>query len=148
MNVKVFSRAKAIARSYKDYSDSKVIISINDPFDYPAKFNPNNKAIKDVLYLSFYDISKETKDIFGGYESMSEDDAMKIAEFVRKWKDKVDAIWVHCEYGVSRSSGVALAIIDYLNMNLTPILNNTKYLPNGSRIQRRNRQNRKCSAVH
>ena len=61
---------------------------------------------------------------------MSPDDALKIAYFVNKWKDKVDTIWVHCEVGVSRSAGIAMAIMEYLNMDLTPIFENPIYCPN------------------
>lgn len=130
MNIKILSRTKAIKMSYTDFEKDKVIISISDPFNESAKFNSGNNTIKEVLYLSFYDISEETKDIFGGYESMSPDEATKIAHFVNKWKDKVDTIWVHCEVGVSRSAGIAMAIMEHLNMELSPILESTTYYPN------------------
>ena len=130
MKVKILSRTKAVKLSYTDFEKDKVIISIRDPFNEPAEFNHGNSSIKEILYLSFYDISEETKDIFGGYSSMSPDDAQKIAHFVNKWKDKVDTIWVHCEVGVSRSAGIAMAIMEYLNMDLTPIFENPTYSPN------------------
>ena len=130
MNIKILSRTKAVKLSYTDFANDKVIISIKDPWVDNAHFNRNNSSIKEILYLSFYDISEETKDIFDGYSSMSPDDARKIAHFVNKWKDKVDTIWVHCEVGVSRSAGIAMAIMEYLNMDLTPIFENPIYFPN------------------
>ena len=130
MNIKILSRVKAVKLSYTDFEGDKIIISISDPFNEPAHFNKNNNSIKEILYLSFYDISEETKDIFGGYSSMSPDDALKVVHFVNKWKDKVDTIWVHCEVGVSRSAGIAMAIMEHLNMDLTPILESTTYYPN------------------
>lgn len=130
MNIEILSRTKAIKLSYTDFEDDKVIISVSDPFNEPAHFNKGNNSIKEILYLSFYDISEETKDIFGGYESMSPDEAAKIAHFVNKWKDRVDTIWVNCEVGVSRSAGIAIAIMEYLNMDLTPILESTTFYPN------------------
>jgi len=130
MNIRILSRTKAVKLSYTDFTNDKVIISIKDPWAEKAHFNSGNSSIKEVLYLSFYDISEETKDIFGGYSSMSPDDALKIAHFINKWKDKVDTIWVHCEVGVSRSAGIAMAIMEYLNMDLTPIFENPTYSPN------------------
>lgn len=130
MDIKILSRTKAIKLSYTEFEGDKVIISINDPFNEPAHFNKNNNSIKEILYLSFYDISEETKDIFGGYESMSPDEANKIAHFVNKWKDNIGTIWVNCEVGVSRSAGIAMAIMEHLNMDLTPILESTTYYPN------------------
>ena len=130
MNIEILSRTKAIKLSYTDFAKDKVIISISDPFNEKAHFNQGNSSIKEVLYLSFYDISEETKDIFGGYSSMDPEDAKKIAHFVNKWKDKVDTIWVNCEVGVSRSAGIAMAIMEYLNMDITPISETTTYYPN------------------
>ena len=130
MNIRILSREKAVKLSYTEFVNDKVVISITDPFNEPAELNSNNSSIKELLRLSFYDISEETKDIFGGYESMSPDEANKIAHFVNKWKDKIDTIWVNCEVGVSRSAGIAMAIMEYLNMDLTPILESTTYYPN------------------
>ena len=130
MNIKILSRTKAVKLSYTDLENDKVIISIKDPWAEKAHFNSGNSSIKEVLYLSFDDTSEETKDIFGCYSSMAPDDALKIANFVNKWKDKVDTIWVHCEVGVSRSAGIAMAIMEYLNMDLTPILESTTFFPN------------------
>lgn len=130
MNIRILSRTKAVKLSYTDFENDKVIISIKDPWAERAHFNRGNNSIKEILYLSFYDISEKTKDIFGVYSSMTSVDALKIAHFVNKWKDKVDTIWVHCEVGVSRSAGIATAIMEYLNMDLTPIFENPTYCPN------------------
>lgn len=130
MNIKILSRTKAIKLSYKDLMGTKVIISISDPESERAHFNEENKSIKEVIYLNFYDISEETKSIFGESGLMTADDAVKIARFVIKWKDIVDTIWVNCEVGVSRSAGVAMAIMEYLNMDLKPITESTTYYPN------------------
>ena len=130
MNIKILSRTKAVKLSYTDFADSKVIISIRDPWAERAHFNRDNSTIKEILYLSFYDISEETKDIFGGYSPMTPDDALKIAHFVNKWKDKVDVIWVQCEVGVSRSAGIAAAIKEHLGLDSSDILKSNQYYPN------------------
>ena len=110
MIIKIFSRQQVVKQSYTDFDGSKIIISISDPFSEKVKFNRINRSIKDILYLSFYDISEETRSIFGGYESMSPIDAVLIRDFVLKWENFVDEIWVQCEMGISRSAGIAAAI--------------------------------------
>jgi predicted protein tyrosine phosphatase len=41
---------------------------------------------------------------------MQENDATRIAEFVKQWWGQVATIVVHCHAGLSRSTGVAAAI--------------------------------------
>lgn len=130
MIIKVFSRQQAVKQSYTDFDGSKIIISISDPFEEKAKFNRNNISIKSVLYLSFYDIDEKTKSIFGGYDSMSPIDAVLIRDFVLKWENFVDGIWVQCEMGISRSAGIAAAISEYFELDENVILNSNKYNPN------------------
>ena len=130
MIIKIFSRQQAIKQSYTDFDGSKIIISISDPFNEKVKFNRTNRSIKDILYLSFYDISEETRSIFGGYESMSPIDAALIRDFVLKWEKFVDEIWVQCEMGVSRSAGIAAAISEHFELDSSSILNNSNYYPN------------------
>ncbi len=130
MIIKVFSRQQAVKQSYTDFDGSKIIISISDPFEEKAKFNRNNIFIKSVLYLSFYDIDEKTKSIFGGYDSMSPIDAVLIRDFVLKWENFVDEIWVQCEMGISRSAGIAVAIAEHFKLDSSNILNNSNYCPN------------------
>lgn len=130
MTIKIFSRQQAIKQSYTDFDGSKIIISISDPFNEKVKFNRTNRSIKDILYLSFYDISEETRSIFGGYESMSPIDAALIRDFVLKWEKFVDEIWVQCEMGISRSAGIAAAISEHFELDSSSILNNSNYYPN------------------
>lgn len=130
INIIALSREKAIRLSYSDFDDAKIIISIRDPNKVKPEFNINNSSIKDILYLSFYDISEETKSIFGGYESMSPIDAILIRDFVLKWQGEIDAIWVQCEMGMSRSAGIAAAIMEYFDLNSKEILESNQYYPN------------------
>ena len=130
INIITLGREKAIRLSYSDFDDDKIIISIRDPNKVKPEFNINNSSIKDILYLSFYDISEETKSIFGGYESMSPIDAILIRDFVLKWQGESDAIWVQCEIGMSRSAGIAAAIMEYFDMDSKKILESNQYYPN------------------
>lgn len=130
MNISVLNKTNAERLSFNDFSSDKVIISIRTPDDEQAVFNLENNSIKDVLYLSFYDVSTETQDIFKGYPAMTDEDALKIKKFVLKWKDKVDTIIVHCDAGISRSAGVAAGILDGLDQDSSLIFDNNRYLPN------------------
>ena len=130
INIIALSREKAIRLSYSDFNNDKIIISIRDPNKVKPEFNINNSSIKDILYLSFYDISEETKSIFGGYESMSPIDAILIRDFVLKWQNEIDTIWVQCEMGMSRSAGIAAAIMEYFDMDSNEILESNRYYPN------------------
>lgn len=130
MKFVILNKSKAKRLSYTDCSDDKVIISISTPGDEKAVFNPDNRTIKDILYLSFYDVSTETQDIFKGYPAMSDDDAIKIKNFVLKWKDKVDTLWVHCDMGMSRSAGVVAGILEGLGQDNSFILDSKMYYPN------------------
>ncbi|MGN0535450.1 MAG: hypothetical protein ACI4IR_05565 [Eubacterium sp.] len=130
INIIALNREKAIRLSYSDFDKDKIIISIRDPNKVKPEFNINNSSIKDILYLSFYDISEETKSIFGGYESMSPIDAILIRDFVLKWQNEIGAIWVQCEMGMSRSAGIAAAIMEYFDIDSKKILESNQYYPN------------------
>lgn len=130
MKFVILNKSKAERLSYTDYSSDEVIISIRTPGDKKAEFDSNNKTIKDILYLEFYDISYNSQEIFKGYEPMSDEDAIKIKDFVLKWKDKVDTIWVHCDAGISRSAGVAAGILESLGEDNSYIFDSKMYFPN------------------
>lgn len=130
MDVTIMNRLKAERLSYTDYSSDKAIISISTPGDEKAEFDSNNETIKDILYLELYDISYNSQEIFKGYEPMSDEDAIKIKDFVLKWKDKVDTLWVHCDAGISRSAGVAAGILESLGEDNSYIFDSKMYFPN------------------
>lgn len=130
MDVTIMNKSKTGRLSYTDYSSDKVIISISTPGDEKAEFDRNNKTIKDILYLEFYDISYNSQEIFKGYEPMTDEDAVKIKDFVLKWKDEVDTIWVHCDAGISRSAGVAAGILEALGKDNSYIFDSKMYFPN------------------
>lgn len=130
MEFVILNKSKAQRLSYNDFSLDKVIISIRTPGDEKAKFNNDNETIKDILYLEFYDISYNSQEIFKGYAPMSDEDAIQIRDFVLKWKDKVDTLWVHCDAGISRSAGVAAAILESFGKDNSYIFGSKMYFPN------------------
>lgn len=148
MKFVVMSRRDAVQYSYVAHMETSVILSICDSYDLSPKFKRMNfNGIKDVLYLSFDDVqlpSGESKRYIwkkdegllldtldnAPYVVISEKDAKDIVSFVKKWYDKVDTIIVHCNAGISRSSGVCAAIMKAMTGDDSLIFENPKYLPN------------------
>ena len=124
MNIKIFSKAEAVKMSYTDFDGRKIIISISDLNENKVEFNCENASIKAVLYLSFEDVSE------AGEGAMTAEDAAKIRDFVQRRQDKVDTIWVQCEMGVSRSAGIAMALMDYFGEDMTAFFESDTYCPN------------------
>ena len=135
MEYMVLSKSKAIKYSYKSHEKSSIIISIQNSYDIPKKFlsSPNNN-IKEVLYLNELTIKKDEGMVIDNYNQVyaiiSDKDAQKIVDFVKKYQNTIDRIIVHCEAGISRSSGVCAAIMKFLEDDDFEIFNNSKYSPN------------------
>ena len=122
ISVKIMSRKKAKRESYR-VSVPTVIISITDVSSNDVVFARNSR-IKDVLRMKFDD------ECGGHINEMSVEQAQKIAEFVRKWESRISQIIVHCEAGVSRSAGVAAAIMKYIADDDISVFENPEYIPN------------------
>ena len=85
--------------------------------------------------MSFDDVDKKQYDEMteAGYGSvvlMNEQDAARIVAFVKKYKDSVDGIIVHCDAGVSRSAGVMAAIMKWLTGDDSKIFSDLRFHPN------------------
>jgi len=137
------------------HDNKSIIISICDSFDFDAKVFISNQRIKnnvyDILFLSFDDIQARNDTTWYKkdeglvldqlvieektqeecvYQLFTEKDAKKILHFIEKWMDQIDTLIVHCNAGVSRSSGVAAAISKYLYGDDTEYFDSYKYNPN------------------
>lgn len=148
MKFVVMSRRDAVQYSYVAHMEKSVIISICDSYDLYPKFKKmSSNGIKDILYLSFDDVQlpsgaseryiwkKDEGLLFdtldnAPYVVISEKDAKDIASFVKKWYDKADTIIVHCNAGISRSSGICAAIMKAMTGDDSQIFENPRYLPN------------------
>lgn len=80
-----------------------IIISICSERGTSPEFAENDN-LKGVLYLKFDDVEHEPNCI-------SDEQAKQIAEFVEKHEDGGYDLYVHCDAGISRSAGVAAAIM-------------------------------------
>ena len=140
MNIDVMSRNNAIKHCYQRHKNPTVIVSISDPnmIYTSAPFISNDKSIssvvnvKAILRLCFSDADRPGLDVYGknANESdlMSDKDANRVVEFILKHID-CDLI-VHCDAGISRSAGVAAAIMKAVNGDDSPIFDSGKYRPN------------------
>lgn len=125
MDVLVMNRKKASRFSYANRNIRTAMISITDPDkpDNDIKIDENNVAF--LLRCKFGDVVDPNNS-----ESISKKQAEEIAAFVKEHKNEVTQIIVHCEGGVSRSSGVAAAIQKYMTGDDSEIFDSFKYRPN------------------
>ena len=133
MNIKVMSRseAKRFTRSHIGLNNDKskdqyLIISISDRYQEPPTFRYDPDLL-GVCYLNFDDVEKGEKNC------ISEIDVYKLKLFLSGAFNKhthVENIIVHCGAGVSRSAGMAAALMKFYNNDDSPIFDNPKYCPN------------------
>jgi len=130
---KVMSRNTCEKYCLKNHTKTSLIISIKSSWDreMPKVFISDKNKVKAILSLSFDDVEKEDSVNTHGKEfCMSFDDGKKIANFITKWYDKVETIIVHCDGGISRSAGVAAAIMRVKEGDDFPIFDNQNKHPN------------------
>ena len=120
---RVMSRKAARKHSQRKHIKDCVIISIYDTFDKKNEF-ADNPHIKDVLYMSFDDVSSMDANC------MTHKQAHEILSFAKKWAGKVDLLIVHCRAGKSRSSAICAAIMRILGYDDREIFINPRYFPN------------------
>jgi len=120
--VTVLSRINAKTLSFKKIPDC-IIISINT--NGIKNFFAKNENIKDILFLTFDDVEVDSKT----EKCMTEVQAKEVVNFINKW-DNIDNIIVHCDAGISRSSGVGAAILKAKNGDDSEIFDNGKFCPN------------------
>lgn len=120
----ILSRQEAIQYSHdKNNQEAVIIISITDVENKPVRFSSNANIIAS-LHLIF-------DDVYGDEANhMSIDDARKIINFYKDYKDIVSTCIVHCEAGISRSSAIAAALMTIDKQEDMDIFENPKYAPN------------------
>ena len=104
------------------HDEPYAVISITDPeASHPALVRSDH--CRDVLRLRFLDIDGRIAQIripAPHVVGFTPEIAAKIAEFVREQrKNGVNLIVVNCEFGMSRSAGVAAALSLYYNYDET-----------------------------
>lgn len=89
-------------------TDTYAVISIQDTHTdgFGITFS-KNKYCKDVLTLKFDDIIRPVE----GAQIFTEEMAEQIIRFIRKNKDDVDTLLIHCYAGQSRSRAVGAFVL-------------------------------------
>lgn len=116
--IRVMSRSEAFNYCKSCHDTPAAIISISTPnTEYPYKvFKSDTNGVIDILDLSFADVDgQDSIDINDDYaaikELMTDKDAKRIAGFVERYKEVL--LLIHCDEGVSRSAGIAAAVLRY-----------------------------------
>ena len=134
MNISVMSRSEAIRYCHQPHMAKTVMISISDPnLEYPSRpFISEKNGIVSLLRLCFSDADRPGEDVYGinvkESELMTETDALKIKRVLDVHANT--NVIVHCDAGISRSSGVAAGIMKALTGDDAQIFSNPKYRPN------------------
>ena len=134
MNVTVMSRRNAVLYCGQKNSDKSVMTSISDPrMVYDGEpFVSEENGILDILRLSFSDADGEGLDVYGNCvdesDLMTDEDARKVAAFVEAHRDVY--ILVHCDAGISRSAGVAAAILKHYTGDDRQVFRSGRHYPN------------------
>ena len=134
MKVTVMSRWDAVFYCYNPHAQPSVMISISDPhMQYAAApFCSEENKVLQILSLCFADADEPGPDIYG-YDAKVEDlmrdeDAAQVAELLHEYP-ATDVI-VHFDAGISRSAGVAAAILKHTTGDDSSIFGNGLYDPN------------------
>ena len=133
-DVMILSRPEAVYYCEGRHSRPSIMISISDPFEiyYDEPFITRENNILALLPLTFCDAEKPGLDVYGrmaGAEDlMQEEDARQIRDLLEQYPD-LDVI-VHCDAGMSRSAGVAAAIVEASGGDQSRIFDSPCYDPN------------------
>ena len=123
MNFEVLSRQRARKMSFSSNIDDCIIVSITDTYSERNRF-ATNEHIKAVLHIQFDDVEK------GETNCITQEQGKKIYDFVMSNKHLANKIIVHCEAGISRSSGVCAALMKIINGNDFDVFDNPRFTPN------------------
>lgn len=135
MKVTVMSRAEAIKYCNNQHDTPTVMISISTPYiEYPdnGPFCSAENNVLSIQFLYFSDADSPGKDVYGVQVNEADLVSGYEATVVKRLLDTfpdTDVI-VHCDAGISRSSGVAAAILKAYTGDDSQIFNNPRYMPN------------------
>lgn len=123
--VMVLCQKDAELYSSQSHKETSAIISITsmDAADIHIENILVPSGIRAIHRLNFYDSDDPA-------QCISYSAALKTADFIKNWYPKVDKFIVHCEAGISRSAGVAGAILQYFEHDASPIFDNFYFKPN------------------
>ena len=114
--------SKDKARNFRSEQRYAVIGVVGDFDTHPTL----RDGYVDRLQLDFFDVDIE-HDIYPG---ITDEDAKEIIAFVEKIKNRVDMFVIHCNAGISRSSGIAAALSMIYDGTDQWVFSDPRYVPN------------------
>lgn len=133
MKVSIYSRKEIEKLIDNDFPKNTAVISFYDPKGIRSNNMPpvDYKGKAEMLYqVALYDIDFEVLEEYNLTFDTYLPEAKEIAEFIYKAKGKGLDIICQCEYGQSRSSGCAAAILEHFEKNGISIFADYRYYPN------------------
>lgn len=140
MKVVVMSRESLMQAAKTPFPEGTAVISITDSEaeDVVLANHPDK-----ILRLKFDDVSeeifeellgrkpntREMHQIASKLHMLSNDQTQQMAEFVLNLGNE-SVLICQCEYGQSRSAGVAAAVMEYYNRNGITVFADSRYYPN------------------
>ena len=123
--IEVMSRAKALEFSFGAHEERIAVVSISDmDKESPELFNNPDNGMFRQFRVHFDDVD------IGQPNCITDEQAGTIAEFVFEIRNEADKIVVHCEAGISRSAGVAAAVMKFLNGDDWGVFDSPRFRPN------------------
>lgn len=141
MKVRIMGRAEMIEQARVGFSPRTAVISITDTDKTAVEFTHQPAKL---LQLKFDDVSeeiyeeilgrkpsvREMKKLSEKFHMVSDEQAKSIAEFILPVYEEMDTLICQCEYGQSRSAGVAAAVLEYFTRSGITIFAAHNYYPN------------------
>lgn len=126
MNVRVLSRKDLMTFSRIPTEYKFAAISITDPDKKDVSVKLGRTGIGAICRVRFFD------EIEDKHWCIMQQDAEQIADFAYKMAHRgdIEALLVQCEAGISRSSGVAAAILKWMTGSDKEIFSSYRYVPN------------------
>jgi predicted protein tyrosine phosphatase len=134
VEIKIMSQKEAEEWSYNQWMEVTLLVSILGTHAPTPNFYRNPRII-DMISVSFDDIHE----VHGDQTLLSEEDCLRIGEFILNHFDQVETIVIHCSTGESRSAAIAFAVCRLLGLDDRWIFESPKYSPNTYCVKKLNR---------
>lgn len=124
MLIKILSHSDIERLIEKGLPDNTAIVSFSDTVDDFIEFPKGT----DVLQIAFYDVRPHT--VVKEHYDRILPEAKQIAEYVYQKKLEGKDLICQCDYGISRSAGLAAAVLQRWGKKGIEVFANYRYTPN------------------
>jgi predicted protein tyrosine phosphatase len=122
MKIEIESRESITLRAKKPFPSNTALISVTDLM-YDFAYLKNKPAY--LLQLKFDDVCRVDFD-----RAVQNEQAIEIASFIKSAISNAKILICQCDYGVSRSAGIAAAVRQFLYEDGIEVFAARKYSPN------------------